>query len=246
MSVSSDYVGKKCAWGSCRRRIKATDTFCYQHREMTVSAGGGKPKKADDGIVDLDQIAMERAMYDEAWEADQHLLDPEPDVYYLDGPAAQVDVMATETPISQDAAVAVLDAVGSLQERFGDLTVPQNAGEGLDHGFEPFRDEMADQLGSDRVDVVETVGLTRILPDGRRQHFPEGAHVLVRVDAGTDNEVLVDPFVALYAPVKDMSRPVETAGDDPRIYADVPWVGTMSEYAGLGYMSWDEIRPLDR
>jgi len=71
-------------------------------------------------------------------------------------------------------------------------------------------------------------------------------HEVLVIDAGTQNEILIDPFIAAFAPVPKAaaSLPVSQSGmvsANVSPYVDGVWMGTREDYQNNGFIEWRSL-----
>lgn len=216
----------------CTRRIKSDETRCWQHKGMR-SSGEAKP-----AAISMDDVERQRALIEEIAG-----LDRGPRTIPLGTPAGFRKSMLREfTPIASDALDAVDDAFAKSER---DLSVPEEARKSLfERGIDWFVELIIGEgLDKDRVSKMRVGGFNRMTVSGKKQHSDEALHEVVVIDAGTPNEVVVDPHIAMFAPVKEKNQSVDEQlpnGETP--FGDLPWIGTVRSYVGGDYLWWDKFK----
>lgn len=229
--------GRLCGFQGCRNPVREGESTCWRHK-AAVTSGGGKEQQLSEEVLEERRMIIERAQSDPEWRVAFNSIARG----YLEADEAVASSWLSETPVKVDAVQPLLDQVEILQGTHGDLSVPYNATEGANDSLDQYVEDLKETLGKSRVERVDLIGLRRTTMDGSRDHFPEGMHTIVLIDSGTDDEVAVDPFVSMFAPVADRDQSVDDQlPSGETIFGDCPWVGDLQEYVNGSFMSWDQV-----
>lgn len=215
----------------CARRVKTGAFRCWEHEGKT-SAG-----EASVGFTSVEDVERERRRI--AAVADEQFADASS--LPLGRPEGLRQSLLREfTPVASDALEAI-DA--AYREHGADLSVPAAAHEAAANGgAERFARDVAGRIGPERVSRMRVMGARRMTVGGKKQHFGEVLHEVVVIDQGTSSEVVVDPFMAMFAPVRDNAASVdEQLPNGLTPFGDLPWVGPVHAYVGGDYLSWDKF-----
>lgn len=214
----------------CARRVKSGEIRCWQHQNERAS---GEPKQP----LTMEQIERQRELLEEL----SGLADPTR--IPLGNPETFRQQMIREfTPIAHDALIAVENAFKKVSE---DLSIPNVAAKSMfERGLDWFVDLLLGEgLDEERISKMEVDGSNRLKSDGEKKH-QDYRHQVLMLDAGTMNEVVVDPHIALFAtvPAKDRDKSVEDIlpnGETP--FGDIPWIGTAYSYVAGDHLWWDRF-----
>jgi len=238
-------AGKTCAHAGCRNPIRATETYCYRH-------GGASAAELDAGRVgrsieqftlgELEELRERRrvAQQQPLWRKYMST-PPRPPVSY-DVVERVADAYARHLSITPETARAVLDAIRDELGTF-DVAVPRRAAHARGR-VDAIAARLAERLGADRVALMDVQGLVR--KTARRPRFLSRTvtHRVIVLDPGTEQETVVDPFVAALAPVRTevgerhvLESGLERVAVSP--YADRPWMGPMEDYLYNGHFEWE-------
>ncbi len=237
----------QCAHGGCKNPIRAGQTYCYRHGGMSAAeldaqnsgASGPRPltNAAHHELLTRREVARRSA----AWPLMSNPPAPRPALSVMD---VQAMDYSRNLPIHHDTAQAVLGAVReSTGVRHNDA--PSAAARNREKVHE-IADRLRDTLGSERVNVVRMTGLARSTHQIARTVAPTFSHDVILLDRGTDEEVIVDPFVAAFAPVpRDRADSPVLAFPDSGLgvspYADGTFIGTRQEYGSNAYFQWQSV-----
>jgi len=218
----------------CARRVKNGELRCWQHKDQRSS---GEPKQPRT----MEEIERQRELIKEFNDI------AAPTNVQLGNPTnLRIAIIREFTPISRDA----LDAVEKAFEGSPtDLSIPNQAAKSLyEKGIDWFVEALLGAgLSKNRVSKMKVDGANRMKADGEKKH-QDYRHEVILIDGGTMNEVVVDPHIALFAPVsnKDRDKSVEDilpSGETP--FGDIPWIGTVHDYVAGDHLWWDDF-DLDR
>jgi hypothetical protein len=236
----------QCQHRGCKNPVRATQTFCYRHGGLTAAElDSSATRSGTITLGELDELRARRRAVRESpyWPVVSRPPASSRPTNALEG---AVEAYTRHLPISADAARAVLTV---SKDVFGkeSLDVPSEAARLRVNGAREFATRLGEAIGPERVTTVEFGGLVRKTAT-RTRHVRGGlSHQVVVIDKGTDSEVLIDPFIAAFAPVrKEVSdQPVTSSGmrgvmTSP--YADTPWIGRPEDYRVNGHIQWQRAR----
>lgn len=215
----------------CARRVKSDESRCWQHKGERSS---GEPKLP----LTMEEIERQRELIEEFSDL------ASPARIVLGTPESFRAAMVREfTPIAADALKAVDAAFKKSPE---DLSVPNNAAKSMyERGIDWFIEALVGEgLDKDRVSKMKVAGSNRLKMDGEKRS-QDYVHEVALIDEGTPSEVVVDPHIALFAPVSKADRnssveEVLPSGETP--FGDIPWVGTVRSYVAGDYLWWDKFK----
>ena len=214
-----------CGFQGCRNPIKKDATACWRHLDATVEVEVPSPERA-------------RRTAAQVLESDlpEHTRRVPPSA--VEEPAlAGADLLAADLGVDRPTALALLRA----GQRAGART-PADAVERMEAGLDGFAAEL-ERAGvkRSRISRMEVRGLGRRTPTGREQRSADYVHQVLVLDADTEREVVVDPHVAAFAPVRDHQRPVDDQlGSGTTPFGDVPFVCSRVDYVAGAHLWWDE------
>lgn len=219
-----------CGYNACRNPVRAGAGACHLH----VGALAAASVVTDPGVL-IAQREMLAAARAGAGGEDAHLFAVP---RAMMGPrAAWRDALGG----AGAADAATLEAISSAFEPLEPLglEVPEAAEAAAPLRFAAFAADLAAALPG-RTRVMGLWGMNRRTRTGRVQSVPDYAHQAVLIDHQGRSEVVVDAFVAAYAPVQDRSRPAEAflvSGSTP--FADIPYVTSRYDYVNGDHLWWD-------
>lgn len=213
-----------CPARGCRRRVRtdyAYYPYCFDHKDQS-SSFTSVAKERDD-LVSMGLSAPPSAQSDPS--------------------LTSIDLVSNRTRISPSTAASVYMALERLQADGKDGTIPQVSGQRIGGGGqERFAQCLRDSgIDDDRIQVMRVSGMNRMTQNGTVQRAEGISHQVTVLDAGTDEEVVIDPFISSFAPVHDLNSPVDDSlpsGGTP--FGDLPWFGTKDEYMDNNVLWWDK------
>lgn len=214
----------------CARRVKSGEMRCWEHKGER-SSGEAKP------ATTMEEVENQRRLIEEFGD----LASPK-HIALGNAHGFRKSMIMEFTPVAADA----LEAIDAAYEKSGaDLSIPREAQRNLsEKGLDWFVDLLESEgLDKSRVSKMKVAGFNRMTTGGKKQHADEALHEVLLIDAGTPSEVVVDPHIAMFAPVKEQDRSVEDqlpSGETP--FGDLPWIGTVNSYVGGDYLWWDKFR----
>lgn len=214
----------------CARRVKNDEIRCWQHKGQR-SAGEAKP------ATSMEEVERQRALLEEFSDLAAPTRIPLGNEHGF-----RIAMVREFTPVALDALEAVDAAYKKSQY---DLSVPKQAQRSLaEKGLDWFVDLIVGGgVDRDRVSKMRVAGFNRMTVGGKKQSVDEAFHEVIIIDAGTPNEVVVDPHITMFAPVKEQGAPVDEqlpSGETP--FGDLPWIGTVKSYVGGDYLWWDRFK----
>ena len=214
----------------CGRRVKNDELRCWQHK-------GQRSASESKTATTMEEVERQRALIEELGD-----IAAPTNVPLGNEHGFRVSMVREFIPVALDALNAIDNA---YQQSKYDLSVPKEAQRSLaENGLDWFIDLMIEGgVDKDRVSTMRVAGFNRMTVGGKKQNVAEAFHEVIVVDAGTPNEVVVDPHITMFAPVKEQGVPVDDqlpSGETP--FGDLPWIGTVRSYVGGDYLWWDRFK----
>ena len=223
---------RTCGWEGCANPLKPEAVRCHLH--------------INKGVVQQDDIDAIRSRMEATKQsvAVPSFINPEHgySIHYFSDKQMHVETLSENTPVDKKTADSIVAAVATLQSK-DQLEIPQAALDSIETDFPQFIKALSEHgIARNRIQVMTLQGLDRLTMRGTRQSAPEAYHEVVVLDRGTEREVVVDPFISIYAPVRKLDGSVNDqlpSGYTP--FGDVPWIGPMDEYVDGAYMQWNNV-----
>lgn len=235
-------AANQCNHRTCRNPIRSGQKYCYRHGGASASeldAGGARNAESVTVAESREHLERRRiASLQPEWA--QMALPPRA----LNAPTQRgsaVEAYARHLLVDESTASAILDA---SREVFGRTFLESPADAARQRvKVRDVAQLLRERLGHDRVDIVRVSGLVRKSASRPREVSPDISHEVLLIDKGAESEILVDPFIAAFAPVprESAARPVAEsgmAGVMASPYVDALWMGTRYEYVANGYLEW--------
>lgn len=218
-------ASRTCKLKSCGNVLSANSPheYCYAHRSLSVSTID--PGRTDSIIESAPELLTTGSLRT-------------PEVARIG------ETLSEATPIHHSYSAAIADACKSWNESLSqDATIPQ-MGASLEHDprtIYKFKEHlMKAGISEERITIWRFSGGHRMDPkSGVKQSFGGETHEAIILDKYTNNEVVIDPSVSKYAPVRDFTAPVDDqlpSGLTP--FSDSPWIGSLEEYMNGSFLGW--------
>lgn len=221
-----------CGYNGCRNPVRSDATRCWRHLEEPAQSGGGE-YAADAAREALATIEGAGGAF---------LAPPSGE---RSPRMAGEELLVAHTSIDPALAAPVMEAVEQLKQR-ASLTIPAEAYLAEEQLLDTFLQELQGAgVAKQRISVLRLSGMHRRTMNGREQYGEGVVHHVVVLDGDTTSEVVVDPFIAALAPVRNQRREVDEqlpSGVTP--FGDLPWVGTREEYIMGDYLWWEHSEAL--
>lgn len=226
---------RTCGWNGCKNPIKANDPRCYLH----IHEGQNEPESLESIRARIE--ARRNGPEFPSYKSRDHGYS----IHYVSDKQLHSETLSDHTPVDKNTAKAIVSAVSKLS--VDKLETPQEAIGCIESEFPQFVNSLSEHgIARQRISVLTLQGLERRTMRGTPHSSPEAYHEVVVLDRGTDREVVVDPFIAIYAPVRKLDVSVNDqlpSGYTP--FGDVPWIGPVDEYVDGHYMQWSNINYQD-
>lgn len=216
----------QCLLAGCRRKVRPDyiyAPYCHDHRSYSSTyaestAAGSKLLWDGMAAVPDSSVSTVRSTATAA---------------YREGTSAAEDVVSS-----------IIDCMTEIEEGV-DLSVPNLAMDRLATRAMSLRDALIRKgIDPERVGIMRVKGLHRMV-GGRETYNPDTVHQILHLDEGTENEVVIDPSIAAFAPVRRRKTSVDVqlpSGITP--YGDSPWIGDPQDYLNGTHIWWEHSEPL--